>query len=98
MVSSIMLADNHHQPVLIVWHHLFLISIQSLSWELPLFPSHFFFSQTKMDTGVLGCQAVLLLLPAYCLSCDRIKSLSKKLGLLLSCAGSVALDGFMGGV
>lgn len=44
MVSSIMLVDNHHQPVLIVWHHLFLISIQNLSWELPSFPSHCFFS------------------------------------------------------
>lgn len=30
MVSSIILADNHHQLVLIVWHHLFLISIQTL--------------------------------------------------------------------
>lgn len=62
MVSSIMLADNHHQPVLIVWHHLFLISIQSLSWELPLFPSHWFFLPDKnghRNFGMPGC------LPAF---------------------------------
>lgn len=44
MVHSVMLADNHCQPVLIVWHRLFLlILIQCLSWELLLFPSDFIF-------------------------------------------------------
>lgn len=44
MVHSVMLADNHRQPVLIVWCPLFLlILIQCLSWELLLFPSDFFF-------------------------------------------------------
>lgn len=47
MVSSIILACNHHQPVLIVWYNLFLISVQSLIWELPLFPSHCFFLLDK---------------------------------------------------
>lgn len=92
MVLSVMLADNHCQPMLIVWRHLFLlILIQCLSWELPLFPSDFgVFSQMKIDTGFLRCQAVFLPLPAYCWSCERIKSSSKNLGLLLSRTGPVA--------
>lgn len=44
MVLSVVLADNHYQPVLIVWRYLFLlILIQHLSWELPLFPSDLVF-------------------------------------------------------
>ena len=85
MVSSVLLADSHCQPVLTVWRHLFLlILIQPLSWELPLFPADLgFFPRQK----VCDARQSVLPLPAYCLSCERIKSSSKNLGLVLSRAG-----------
>lgn len=47
MVPSVVLADNHCQPVPIVWHRLFLhILIQRLSWEPPSFPSDLGFFPT----------------------------------------------------